>query len=252
MHDFKIEEKIILLQELYDSADWLQKKIFFCQKGCSTCCTQSVTMSSLEGELICQYMERSANMQRFTDLLMQSENKPFRPGMTTNQFARSCIEQNEIPVAEGNWSFEPCIFLENGICGIYEVRPFSCRAFVSLSDCRQEGTASVPPVLITLNTLMHQIIEHLSVGGWWGNMLDVLPQLLMQRQAVAQKRLSRESVLLVSEKIPGLLVSEKERPVVQKNLGGIGQVLQKFSEGEIHEEVRDLQKCLAADFSQTS
>ena len=91
---------------------------------------------------------------------------------------------------------------------------------------------------------MHQIIEHLSVGGWWGNMLDVLPQILLQRHVVEQSGFSQESALLTPETIPGFLVSEKERPIVRKYLDGIEQIMHNFIKGEIHEEVKALQKCL--------
>ena len=246
MRDLKIQEKLKLLQELYDSAEWLRKKIFFCRKGCSTCCTQSVTMSALEGELIYRHLESKAALQKFAALLAGSDHKPLRPEMTTNHFVRSFMASpEEIPVAGDGWSFEPCPFLENGSCRIYAVRPFACRAFVSLDDCRLAGTASVPPVLVTLNTLMQQIIEHLSIGGCWGNMLDVLARRLLPTQVAGQEGLRREAVLLDSETIPAFLVAEKERPVVQKYLDGIGQVLQRFATGEIQQEVKALQKCLS-------
>lgn len=238
-----MQEKLILLQELYDNSSWLDKKIFSCRKGCATCCTQSVTMSSLEGEFVYTYLERVGELQKITQLLGGMEKNLFRPGMTTNQLARHCLEQRDIPDEKGDWSFEVCPFLENGICGIYEVRPFGCRALVSVSQCSAEGAAFMPPVLITLNTLMHQIIEHLSVGGCWGNMLDVLPQIFKQRGLVKSKGFSEKSVLCAPEAMPGFLVSEKERPAVRKYLEGIGNVLQKHTEGEIQGEVNELLKC---------
>lgn len=202
-------------------------------------------MSSLEGELICRFMEKSDDLGGLLECLLSPINKPYRPHMTTNQFARLCIEKGDIYDEAGDWSLKPCIFLDNGICRIYEVRPFSCRALVSLSDCQNEGAACMPPVLVTLNTIVHQIIEHLSLGGWWGNMLDVLPHVLMLRGVVDRRDLSREFVLRDAEPLPGFLVQEKERPVVQKYLDEIGQVLQKFEVGEIRGEVKTIQQYLA-------
>ena len=94
-HDIKTAEKLTLLQELYNNTSWLGKKVFSCHKGCATCCTQSVTMTSLEGELICSFMERKNDLAELVRLLALSDKKPQYSGMTTNQLARYCIEKHD-------------------------------------------------------------------------------------------------------------------------------------------------------------
>ena len=194
-----------MLEALYKAYDsWTRQYQFACRERCAACCTQSVTMTTLEGERIVEYVRQSGQLDTLAARLKASRPS-MRPGQTTNQFAASCLACEEPAEDAAEWDFTPCIFLENKLCTIYPVRPFGCRSFSSTHDCNVHGSAMVAPVLITVNTVALQIIEHLnSRGGFWGNMVDILRQLLDGNESKA------ESHLLKAQPNPGFLIPQEE------------------------------------------
>jgi len=157
-----------MLETLYKAYDsWTGQYQFACRQGCAACCTQSVTMTSLEGERIIEYLRENGQFDNLAPMLAASRPTT-RPVQTTNQFAADCLAREEPFEEEGEWDFTPCIFLDRDLCSIYPVRPFGCRSFSSTVSCDAHGCAEVAPVLITVNTVVLQIIEHLnSRGGFW-------------------------------------------------------------------------------------
>lgn len=195
-------EMLETLSRAYES--WTGQYQFACRRGCAACCTQSVTMTTLEGERIIEYLRAHRQLDRVASLLEAS--RPARRALqTTNQFAASCLAREEPADEEGDWDFTPCIFLAQDLCTIYPVRPFGCRSFSSTVNCATRGCAEVAPVVITVNTLVLQIIEHLnSRGGFWGNMTDILRHLL------AEKGTATDPHLLPARPNPGFLIPPEE------------------------------------------
>ncbi len=72
-----------------------------CAKGCSSCCKMNVTISQIEANLISE-----------------------KTGLNVNQLANSKNHDSEEFIGI------PCIFLKDGSCSIYDVRPFVCRKHV--------------------------------------------------------------------------------------------------------------------------
>jgi Fe-S-cluster containining protein len=198
-----------MLEALYRAYDsWTKQYQFACSEGCAPCCTQSVTMTTLEGERIIDYLRQNGQLGKFAALLAACRPS-MRPVQTTNRFAACCLAREEPAQDNAEWDFTPCIFLENKLCTIYPMRPFGCRSFSSTLDCSVHGTAEVPPVLITVNAVVLQIIEHLNIrGGYWGNMVDVLRYLLSGQEGEA------ESHLLAAQPNPGFLIPQEEMPDV--------------------------------------
>ena len=90
-------EPIKKLEMLYSFMDELSKFISRftpCKKGCSACCHYKVSVSHVE----VRYIEKNSQFQRSINLA------PSR-----------------------NFHGEPCPFLKNDSCSIYEARPFACR-----------------------------------------------------------------------------------------------------------------------------
>ena len=161
-------------------------------------------MTTLEGQQIVAYLEREKRLKATVALLENSSpaQRP-RSKLTTNEFALLCMQQQEIPEDEGQWSFAPCPFLQDDCCTIYPVRPFGCRSFASLNRCQPGGEALVPPHFISLNTAVLQLIEHIDLqDGLWGNMADVLDFLITGEK---ENRLTRAHAL------PGLLISPEDQ-----------------------------------------
>jgi len=60
---------------------------------------------------------------------LQEKGNTRRVQITTNSFAASCLQGDDvIPESYGNE--QPCPFLKDNCCTIYDVRPFSCRCFI--------------------------------------------------------------------------------------------------------------------------
>jgi Fe-S-cluster containining protein len=161
------------LLKIYDLyRKWAGEFDFACEKGCATCCTQSVTMTTLEGELIYAFI-RNARPELLPVLNSLPENSR-TPSTTTNRFALACLQGKDIDEENSFWNLSPCVFLKESCCSIYPVRSFMCRSFGSRVKCQDSGTAEIEPLFMTLNTVIMQCIEHLDQGRPWGNMNTIL------------------------------------------------------------------------------
>jgi len=166
-----------MLRCIYDVyGAWVEKFEFACERGCSACCTRNVNMTFLEGGRIIDYLLH--NDAGRIEEMREATHVGSQLAMTTNEFARSCLQQVEVEEDEAVQDYSPCVFLENNCCTIYEVRPFGCRSFGSRQRCERNGSADMDSLLLTVNMIVMQIIEHLdSRDGYWGNMIDVLQSL---------------------------------------------------------------------------
>lgn len=192
---------------------------FACGPGCSTCCTRSVTLTTGEGRLIVDFLRDTGRglPELPRDLL------PLRPSLTTNGLAGSCLAGREPPEeAESPWLFEPCFFLRENRCSVYEVRPFACRSLVSTVNCRHSGLAEMSERLVTLAIVTNQILEDLDRGGRWGNLADVL--VFLDEGVGDASRLEARNRLLPNLPLPGLLVASEEREMVDEYLARLGKV----------------------------
>ncbi len=197
-----------VLYNVYQS--WVGRFPLACSEGCAVCCTQSVAMSSLEGELILDFIRENDRENWLADQLAgrAAGNKPEL--VTTNQYARACLEHIDIMEdAPIGWNFAPCVFLLENICSIYEVRPFGCRSFISLEQCTGSSGAEIAPIHLAVNTVFTQINEHLcSDGGYWGNMVDILVYLMADDTSGPVDNLQS------AQPVPGFLLEPGEIKVV--------------------------------------
>jgi len=216
-----------ILQSIYEAfSDWSAGFSFACKKTCAVCCTQNVTITAVEGEIIHRWIRENASESWFARGL-QKKGETGRPRMTTNDFAGACLQGEEVhPEEHGNMS--PCTFLENGCCRIYEVRPFSCRCFASERSCSSGDSALLPEYYLSASTAVMQIIEHLGQGEYWGNMLDVLAALcdLSENRSIATllptSFADQARVQLVKARpLPGFLLLDWEMEKISPLLAAI-------------------------------
>jgi len=168
-------------------------------------------MTTLEGGLIIAFLGERQEIAQTGNLLAKM-SPTVAPAVTANEYAETYLNREEAALQNdpAPWNFSPCIFLNRGCCTIYPVRPFGCRSFNSIIPCPENDMAEVPPLVITVNAVCMQIIEHLdSDGGLWGNMADVLKVLL-----AGPKRTEEQSRLLPARPNPGFLVPPSERESV--------------------------------------
>ncbi|HBI14305.1 MAG TPA: hypothetical protein DDY20_02100 [Desulfobulbaceae bacterium] len=192
---------------------WAGTFVLACRKGCATCCTQSVTMTTLEGDLIHEFLARQR--PDFIPLLAALPGNSRAPLATTNQFAAACLRGEDIAADPGSWDLTPCVFLRDGICSIYPVRPFMCRSFGSRVRCDEQGEAEVEPLFLTLNTIVMQCIEHLDQGRPWGNMNTVLRQ---KAAGKTGKETMHRAIEQMARPIPGFLLLPEEKAALQEKL----------------------------------
>ena len=226
-------DKNTIISTVYHEYDvWTAHRSYACQKGCSACCTSSVTMTSLEGHIIYDYLVAN-NQLSLVETIKKQSLPSIIPQYTTNMFACYCFEEKEIAENE-SWDMRPCLFLKGNICSIYPVRPFGCRSFSSTSPCDSENAAVVDSATITINSMVMQIIEHIDQGNPWGQMVLTLKHIVNKKdESKAQD--DENTHLLISQANPGFLVPPEDRYVAEQflqtlfaaKIGGItlGQIL---------------------------
>lgn len=214
-----------LYHEATDTADTV------CKEKCASCCTCNVTLTSLETEFIVNSLDSHKKNELQNRIQQRFPEKHYIPKMTTNMFARMCMENNEIPDEENDPAFGICPLLENDLCAIYETRPFGCRALMSEIPCREGGYARLPPLVLTLNTIFLQVIEHLDQKGVFGNLSDMVLFFLSKKtQADRADQLGfirDERLFVQNEKIPVLMVPPKHQKELKPLIGKLFNLLKK-------------------------
>ena len=155
-----IDQKIASLRDIYDQYETeiqpyqLQA---ICHKGCAFCCTHygSLDITTLEGLIIYERINRY--------------KKPLR--IKTNK----AILQNQRRKENGKPAKCPFLNKKNG-CGLYAVRPFSCRQLYSLKDCRENGpTLHRQAAEITKQTIAQlQLLDDTGYSGHISYILSLL------------------------------------------------------------------------------
>ena len=216
----------VLLAVYEEFAAWAQGMDFVCDKGCAACCTQNVTMTAVEGDLIHGHIWEQGQQAWFAERL-QEKGQTGRPQRTTNQFAAACLAaEDSDPGTCGNLG--PCPFLEQDVCTIYPVRPFACRSFASQHPCGAGQPAQAPEAYLSAVTAVMQVIEHLGQGEYWGNMLDVLAALSTLPENREYRNLLpaafaelAQANLVAAQPLPGFLISPEEWEQVEPLLRAI-------------------------------
>lgn len=214
-------EQLKKIYALYDDA--IDHTEVVCRKKCSSCCTCNVTLTSLEAECLVAALPRQEKKTLQARIDRCFPEKRYIPKMTTNRFARLCMEGKEVPEEENDPSWGKCPLLADDLCTVYEVRPFGCRALISRVHCDKKGYAQVPPLVLTFNTLFSQIIEQMDAGGVSGNLSDMLPLFLSDNtfmECPDHAGMPDDSRVVSNEKIPVLMIPpghrEQVRPVLEK------------------------------------
>ncbi len=200
----------LLLATLYDAfAQWAGTFTFACGKGCATCCTRSVTMTSLEGDEIIAFLAEAGRLSELAAPAFQPTANRMAQ-CTTNAFVAAHLRGESVEEAE-NWDLRPCPFLKEESCSIYPARPFGCRLFASLDPCAASGVADMPPGYLAGATALLQYIEHLDNNGCWGTMVELLAGLNTETENCGEP----------TAPIPGFLIAPDERALVEPLLQGL-------------------------------
>lgn len=215
-----------VLRGIYEEFEKWSTEEIVCTKGCAACCTQNVLITAVEGELIHRFI-RDQGKEEWMAAKMQEKAVTKRVQMTTNSFAASCLQGDDvIPESYGNE--KPCPFLEDNCCSIYDVRPFSCRCFISEIMCKAGVPAVIGEMYLSASSAVMQVVEHLGQGEYFGNMFDVLLALcdlpenkkLMRLLPASLSNQGRAKVIKALP-LPGFLLVEEEMEKIQPLLEAI-------------------------------
>lgn len=162
-------------------ADQMAEKSLACAKGCATCCTRNVTLTTLEGRRLYDWI--AAEAPHLMELLKKDADKPRQiPTYTINGLTDMCMAGQDVPEEPSDPGWGACPLLsEEGLCQVYEARPFACRSMVSQSRCENEGFAEMDDLTLTINNALMQYVEHTDDNGLTGNLTDML--LLLEDEA---------------------------------------------------------------------
>jgi Fe-S-cluster containining protein len=165
----KVLEKMYALYE-----DFVDDNDFVCQKHCAHCCTQNITMTTLEGYFLLNNLTSTTRTQLIQKLEPQEKSKRFTPRITINGMADLCARNQELPKEENDEISAPCPALNFDLCSLYSKRPFGCRCMVSRKNCGSVGYAEMPSWVISVNNVLMQYIEHIDAKGFSGNFTDII------------------------------------------------------------------------------
>ncbi|MEA2059091.1 MAG: YkgJ family cysteine cluster protein [Thermodesulfobacteriota bacterium] len=233
--------KFSILEQFYDLHDrFLNKTIkkTACARGCDTCCTCNVTMTSLETAFLFSSLDSAEKDKLVSQVRSNSPEQRFHPKLTFNGFARLCLDRAELPEEENNPLWGPCPLLKNRECTIYRARPFGCRSLISETPCSKEGFATMPSLVLTFNQVLMQYIEHVDAQGVFGNLVDMILEFEENTQlAQANSDMSdtqpkpHNGLLVQNQPAPVLMVPQEHKQELAPFLSEINKILNVTAKG---------------------
>ena len=118
-----------------------------------------------------------------------------------------------------------CPLLETNECSVYSVRPFGCRSLVSRERCATTGAADMPPLILTINNVFMQYIEHLDAQGFSGNLSDMV--LFLGREAAGSAKATpagEENGFIENHPAPLLMVPPEHKETIQPLVQAISRI----------------------------
>ncbi len=220
-----LNKKLDVLDRIYRIYDDFAGNLdVACKKYCDTCCTRNVTLTTLEGYRVVDYLILNGKADLFDAVREDLHKGRFQPGITTNRLAELSIAGKDIPDEKNNYFHGECPILTDRQCPVYKVRPFGCRCFVSKHGCGEKGYAEVDEFILSVNNMFLQYIEHIDSQGCSGNLIDVL---LYFESSEARRNYKEgllncaENKLISNRSIPALMIPPEHRLKIQPILQAI-------------------------------
>ena len=236
-----IQERCDRLKKIYEIYDKAISGVNrACQKHCAACCTCNVTATTLEGWLV--YHQLFASVENSTVLHDRLSavflRRRFHPRVTINELASLCLRGQDPPEEVNDPSAGICPLIDGDLCTIYAARPFGCRAMLSTQDCTGKGEALMPPLVLSINNVVMQVIESLDRPGASGNMIDILLFLSdpdNRRDYQGRRIGSWPAPLRSNQPFPALMIPTEHRDPIQPIVRALQEVLtQGSAHGTIH------------------
>ena len=223
-----VNTKLAVLDQIYRVYDDFTGKLdLACQKYCAHCCTCNVTLTTLEGYRIARHLISSGHSSLFEKLQSVLSSKRFQPVVTTNKLAELCALGKDLPLESSDPAWGPCPLLKNDQCIVYSQRPFGGRCMVSKHNCRETGYADMDPLVLTVNNVCLQYIEHIDAHGFTGNLSDVLGVMAKEqnRQHYKSNKLKVAGTsLIANHPIKVLMIPPEHRHEVKPILDALNSI----------------------------
>lgn len=119
------------------------KEQLACKEGCAYCCSYTIGTFPVEVFRILDYIRTSFQPQKINKLTadITSRAKELKPLAKEQRLSLN----------------KPCVFLEEGRCGIYEVRPATCRNHHALDVDKCKQSINEPENLTIPNTFIEEL-----------------------------------------------------------------------------------------------
>ncbi len=227
----EIAARMHALREVYNVYDaFCSDLTVACQRGCAACCTQNVTITTLEGYEILRHLVSNGKTELLERVRDTAHIRRLQPAVSTNELADLCMKGETLPEEDEEYTQMACPFLSDSECLIYEERPFGCRCFFSKRVCKPGTSAEAEPFLITVNTVFLQLIEHIDKEGLFGNMTDVLLFLERENQRKdngTESPVNHTKGLARNRKISALLMPPEHQLRLQPILDQVTKIIFK-------------------------
>lgn len=224
-----IQEKTVLLEGMYAIYDaFISAHPLACRPGCADCCTCNVTLTTLEGYWVISSLTPDAKDRVLRAARAAAGGRRFQPALTFNEIARRCMNQEDIPEEPLAPDWGACPLLTDNACPVYALRPFGCRCLVSSAPCSAVGHADMDELILTVNHLFLQYIEHIDTPGMTGNLVDVLLFLASNGNlsAYGSGRISgNPEPLTPNRRIPAVMIPPRHRERLEPILNDLRQLL---------------------------
>ncbi|MCK4469964.1 MAG: YkgJ family cysteine cluster protein, partial [Desulfobacterales bacterium] len=135
-----LNKKLDVLDRIYRIYDDFARNLdVACKRYCDSCCTRNVTLTTLEGYRIVDFLISDGKTDLFNNIREDLRKGRFQPIITTNRLAELSIAEKDIPDENSHYFQGECPILTDRQCPVYKARPFGCRCFVSKHSCREKG-----------------------------------------------------------------------------------------------------------------
>ena len=229
-----IKHKLTLLDRIYRIYEkFIHSQSLACERFCCDCCTCNMTLTTLEGYRIISSLEGNRKRKLLDQMDAAAKKQRFQPKLTINRIAKLCMDNKDVPdeIMDPRWG--NCPVLENKECPIYGSRPFACRCMVSRTRCEKTGYADMDEVVLSVNNLILQYIEHIDTPGMTGNLIDILS--FLGSEAHQNSYLSGnvpKSIenLIPNAPIPVIMIPPHHRKRIQPILQSLRELFVKYAE----------------------
>jgi hypothetical protein len=223
-----IAKRLAALDRVYDIYDSFCASLdVACEKTCAHCCTTNVSLTTLEACKIVDHLRETGKLDILSVLKDMTDTPRYQPQISTNRLAELYAAEAKVPEEEVSSASFECPLLSNKLCGIYNLRPFGCRCFVSRKNCGVTGYADIDDFTASVNTVFLQTIEHLDADGCSGNLIDVLQVMASESNRQAYERgefKCEKNGLIVNWSLKVLMIPPEHRTKMEPILQELRQI----------------------------